>query len=423
MRIRPLLVLVLAASAATAFAQQALLCPPGSAVSGKACDVYHYHVQVFRPDTRKLFEVTGFNTFATQAACDRARDEHVRRNLAVVDYFKRVKGEQQYEPDRFGPCHCDMTREKTNPAYLPDAQRQLQIRTAEDIRLRVREKLLDSGQTSESELVRSLVFAPPTLPTIGGAKLVVLPPTSSAVAAMNSPDDLRATTAVDTRPPAAMALDLPLVDVGASTPPVSAPQTAVTAAPAPTSAPAPQPADPVLAVPPVQQATIAAPEGDSPAPAEAAAEEFITYETDRIQSVLKAASAISDEDVKSRIIEASLQRNQLLSNLRTLIEGSGERSRLAAAVRTAKSEGDHIALAEKLFGSSMSRHWAPKDAVDVVLPPMPEVDVEPERVLRDPTGRFDEQQKKRALYDMLAKSQPTDEQQLWLVTVIDTMLR
>ena len=428
MRSRPFLVLALAAGAASALAQQALLCPPGAAVTAKACEAYHYHVQMFRPDTRKFVEATGFNSFGGQAACDRAREEHVRRNLAVVDYFKRVKGEQQYEPDRFGPCHCDMTREKTNPAYLADAQRQLQVRTIEDVRLRVREKLLDAGLTSESELVRSLIAPPPTLPTLGGPKLVALPPASNAVTATNSADDLRATTAVDTRPPAAMALDLPLVDVAttASAPVEAASQPSVAAAtPAPrtaaapsTTAPTPAPAS---ATPPVQEAAIAAPEGDSPA--EGAAEEFITYETDRIQSVLKAAAAISDEDVKSKIIEASLQRNQLLSNLRTLIEGSGERSRVAAAVRAARSEADHVALAEKLFGSSMSRHWAPKDAADVVLPAPADADVEPERILRDPTGRYDEQQKKRALYDMLAKSQPTDEQQLWLVTVVDSLLR
>lgn len=432
MRIRQLLLLALAAGTANVFAQQALVCPPGTSIGGKGCDSFHYHMQIYRPDTRKFFEATALNGFATQTACERARDEHVRRNLAVVDYFKRVKNEQQYEPDRFGPCHCDMTRDKTNPAYLTDVARLQQIRTIEDIRLRVREKLLDAGLTSDNELVRGLIAQPPTLPAIGGSKLVPLPP-STAVTPLTSPDDLRATMMVDNRPPASAALDLPLVDVGvpaappavASAPAATGAQPVATTAattpaansPAPQPAPQPQPAT----APPVQEATVAAPEADA-APASTAAEEFVTYETDRIQSVLKAAAAISDENVKSKIIEASLQRNQLLSNLRTLIEGSGERSRLAAAVRAAKTEEDHVALAQKLFGSTMSAHWAPKDAADVVLPPYP-IDTEPERVLRDGTGRFDEQQKKRALYDLLAKSQPTDEQQLWLVTVLETFLR
>jgi hypothetical protein len=77
----------------------------------------------------------------------------------------------------------------------------------------------------------------------------------------------------------------------------------------------------------------------------------------------------------------------------------------------------------KLFGTSIAPEWAPKDATDVVLRPIAEVDTEPERVLRDTSGRWSDQQKKRALYVLLARSQPTDEQQLWLITVLDSFLR
>jgi hypothetical protein len=407
MRIRQLVLLVCATGALTAYSQQPLVCPPGTAVSGKACETFHYHVATFRPDTRKFFEATGVNDFATVAACERARDEHTKRNLAVVDYFKRVKGEQQYEPDRFGPCHCDMTREKTNPAFLSDAQRQMQIRTVEDIRLRVREKLLDSGLPSDSELVRSLVTPPATLPALGGSKIVALPTATKVAAPVNSPEDLRATATVDTRPASSAAFDMPLVDVDPTIRPLQNTQIAAEPLTAPASGAPPQ--------------EIVATEPD-PGAAEAA-EEFISYETDRIQRVLGAAGAISDADLKGKIIEAAVQRGQLLSNLRSLIEGSGASSRLAAAVRSAKSESDHLALAERLFGNAMGEHWGAKDAADVVLPPLPEIDAEPERVLRDTTGKFDAQQKKRALYAVLARSQPTDEQQLWLVTVIDTFLR
>jgi hypothetical protein len=92
-------------------------------------------------------------------------------------------------------------------------------------------------------------------------------------------------------------MDLPLVDV-----------TAPEAPPIPEAAPARDGGDAL------QQNT-------DPSAADAA-ESFISYETERIQSVLKASSAISDESVKSKIFEACMQRIQLLSNLRVLIVGS-----------------------------------------------------------------------------------------------------
>src|SRR5712691_10843782 len=392
--------------AAPAMAQQTLVCPPPSSASAHGCEVYHYHMQMYRPETRLFAELTGVNQFASQSACERYREAHITRNLAVVDYFKRVRNEQQYEPDRFGVCHCDMTIEKTSPAYLSDQQRLTQLRTAEDIRLRVREKLLDSGLKSDSELVRGLIAPPTPLALLGGSKLVPVAGPSPATSAANSPDDLKPTKAIDLSKPVVMALDLPLVDIAAPTAPPP-PEVAATSGP-------PTPAAGEVAGPPQS--------GDSASAADAA-ESFVSYETQRIQNVLKASAAITDETVKSKIFEACRQRIQLLSNLRTLIEGAGSHSRLAFAARTAQSESDRLALVTKLFGSSIAPEWAPKDAIDVVLQPNADVDSEPERVLRDTSGRFTDQQKKRALYVLLARSQPTDEQQLWLITVLDSFLR
>src|SRR6188508_3256058 len=113
MRIRQLIFLICVAGPLNVAAQQPLVCPPGSTVAGKACESFHYHVALFRPDNRKFSELAATNDYATQPACERAREEHMKRNLAIVDYFKRVKGDEKYEADRFGPCHCDMTRERT----------------------------------------------------------------------------------------------------------------------------------------------------------------------------------------------------------------------------------------------------------------------------------------------------------------------
>ena len=137
---------------------------------------------------------------------------------------------------------------------------------------------------------------------------------------------------------------------------------------------------------------------------------------------MKASSAIGDEDVKAQIYEACMQRIQLLSNLRTLIQTAGAKSRLADFARSAHSESERLAFVGKLFGDDMRAHWAPSDARDVIVPTTA-ADSEPERTLRDGSGKVTDQQKKHALYVFLARSQPTEEQQLWLSTVADSLLQ
>src|SRR5438128_3487947 len=116
--------LALFAPAAAAVAQP-LVCP--TTPSG-ACNVYHFHVQMFRPDTKGFADLFGINQFATQAACDHAREAEMAHNLAVVSHIKTTQNDQQYQPDRIGPCHCDMTIDKSAPNYLTDIQRIAQIR-------------------------------------------------------------------------------------------------------------------------------------------------------------------------------------------------------------------------------------------------------------------------------------------------------
>jgi hypothetical protein len=406
MRHRRLLAAAVCALAFPAAAQQPLVCPAPAAVSSRPCELFHFHLQIYRPEPKGFAEVTGVNQFASQTACERAREAHIRRNLAVVDYFKRVRNEQQYEPDRLGPCHCDLTVDKTSPAFLSDAMRTSQIRTAEDVRLRIREKLLDSGLMSDNELVRGLISPPPTLPILGGPKLVPLPAAPAAASVANSADGLRSTRLAEGAKPVELALDLPLADPAAPAAMASA-----------ESSPAPAPEGEA------SPGAEASSEPAAPPPAEEAAESFITYETQRIQNVLKASSAISDPSMKTRIFEACQDRIQLLSNLRALIEGSGVKSRLAAAARAAQSESERLALVSKLFGEAIAKPWAPADASEVILESQGAIDSDPERVLRDTAGRFNPEQKRRALYVLLARSQPTEEQQAWLITVVDSFLR
>jgi hypothetical protein len=393
---------------------QPLSCPPNPAATSRPCEVFHYHVQMFRPENRQFVELYGINQFATQGSCERARDAQLKHNLSVVDYFKRLKGDERYEPDRFGACHCDMTIEKTSSNYLTDVQRAAQLRTAEEVRLRVRERLLDQGITSDNDLVRGLIVQLPSAPVLSGPRIVPVP-ASSAVASVNAVSDLKATKAVDTnRPPALANVDLPLVEIaipeGIAASPPPPPLAEVTVA-SPAVSEAPTTAEPV-------EAPAATEESNS---VDEAAQGFISYETQRIQNVLKASSAIADENVKAKIFEACMQRIQLLSNLRGLIQGSGVRSRLAVAARTAQNEGERLGLVSKLFGRDITPHWAPKDAADVILDAKPEVENDPEKALRG--SGLSDQLKRRAFYLLLARTQPTEEQQLWLITVADAFLR
>jgi hypothetical protein len=387
---------------------------------------------MFRPDTRAFTEIYAGPSYATQAACDRAREQTVAANQKVAGFFRDVKKEERYQPDRVGTCHCDMTGEKSSATYLTPDQRALQLRMTEDIRLRVRERLFDEKIPSESELMRALYSDPPSTPALSAPKLVPMPPVTPAPV-VTVADDLKPTRTLDTTKPTVVAMDLPLVDIGAPPPPEGAPAAEGPPASSPAVAAASTPPPPVE--PPVEETRVeAAPAVEEAAPAEEAsdedqqsaeetAERFISYETQRIQNVLRASSVIADENVKTKIFEACMERIQLLSNLRLLIEGSGMRSRLATAARDAQTEAQRLALVARLFGDSVKPHWAPSDATDVVFDVESSVRSEPERALRDSTGRFTSEQKKRALYLVLAQTQPTEDQRLWLSTVVEGLLR
>jgi hypothetical protein len=415
--LRIALILAGSLAAATVAAQQTLVCPPAPA--GRPCEAFHFHVAMYRPDSKQFVELFAGTPYATQAACDRAREQHVATNTRVVEYLRAIK--QNYEADRVGPCHCDMTGDKTTTVYLSDAQRIAQLRGAEEIRLRVRERLLDHKLTSDSEIVRGLWADAPVTSLLATPKIAPLPqaPPSPILTAI---EDLKPTKIVDTIKPQVAAFNLPLVEVGTSPAPPADAAASVPPLETPVAEPtveevvAPEPA------PVTEPAPLAEPEPDLPS-AEETAESFISHETQRIQNVLRAAAVIEDEAIKSKIFEASMQRIQLLSNLRLLIEGSGVRSRLAAAARDARSESARLDFINRLFSDKVSPHWAPKDAAEVVFEIEPEIVAAPERVLRDTTGSVSVDQKKRALYLVLAQTQPAEDQRLWLTSIIEGFLR
>src|SRR3954466_8374809 len=98
----PELAFVAMLSLASAALGQKLDCPAPTAAAAHPCDAFHYHVLMYRPDSRTFAEIFAAQQYATAAGCERARATEVKDNLAIVDFFRRVRNEQQYEPDRFG---------------------------------------------------------------------------------------------------------------------------------------------------------------------------------------------------------------------------------------------------------------------------------------------------------------------------------
>ncbi len=458
-----MLLLLAFAGARAAFAQQ-LVCPTSPSVSGKACETFHFHVQMYRPDTRVFETYYGINQFASQTACDQARDAQMKGNAAIVDFYRKVQNNQQVQVDRFGPCHCDMSTERSNSYFLTDLQRATQIRMAEEIRRRVRERLLDAKLSSDSELVRGIYPLAPVNPVLNGPRLTRVPAPAPAASISNASSDLRARRLVQTAQSSSSSFDLPLAQIGVSgvaaggnstadaSPVMTATTTAAPAAAqqqpaAATSTVAPAVQQPVAAtstvVPAVQQpaaatSTVAAPpaavtasnSADSipivPSPSGSEANDpdaFIVFETQRIQGVLKAGSATTDDSTRSKILDACIQRLQVLSNLRSLIQGSGARSRVALAAISARDESGRITLVTKLFGSDVASHWATKEAAGVVMAPNPDLDNEPEKILRDSSQQFSEAQRKRALFIFLERGPATEDQQLWLIPMIEQFVQ
>ena len=229
MTLRPIFPIVLALAGAPLASAQTLVCPPSPAVASRPCDAFHYHVATYRPDTRAFAELYGINQFASQSACDRARDAAMKRNESVVAFLRQK--DTQYQVDRFGPCHCDMSVDKSSPNYLTDLQRLGQVRQEEEIRQRVRERLLDHNVPTDSELIRGLAPPPSATPLLGGAKLVPLPPAAPLTTAMNAPNDLKLTKSADSTAPTTASVDLPFVEIPIAGVAPDAPP-AVSAAPA-----------------------------------------------------------------------------------------------------------------------------------------------------------------------------------------------
>src|SRR5512133_211112 len=170
-------------ASAGAGAQTPLTCQSGAGIDPANCPVVHYHVKMYRPDTKTSVELTGVNEFASRTACEAALAAERARNAAVVDFLKKNEPRLQYQPDQFGTCHCDMTHTESSANFLDDAKRAAERRTQADVLARVRLRLIDSNALPNSELVTSLRVPPRTFDAAQWPRTVVTPAAKELAAA------------------------------------------------------------------------------------------------------------------------------------------------------------------------------------------------------------------------------------------------
>lgn len=424
-------------------ATQGMVCPNSSAADAPACRVFHYHVQMWKPDSKTFVELSGLNSFGSISSCESARMTQMKANLAVVDSIHRVDNNPSFQPDRVGTCHCDMTLVSSNPNFLTDAARASQFRAAEEVMGKVKDKLLSEKLSADTDLVRMSRPAGTAgeiswnkgLTTPDPAELARVPP------APLSADQIKDTTvATEGLRSAGGAAELTLVDVPSpsgspaarvASGAASSPSASPTASPEPTRAEPPaseQPGEVPAATTSASTAPSVGAENPLQAPRtepvvadDGAIDRFIEYETARVQAVLQANITVTDEALKRQIFAAAMQRLQLLSNLRAIIEGAEAKSRLGMAARQAINEESRLALVKKVFGASMVPHWAPREASQILVDIPGTIAADPVAVLRDSSGRYSIDEKRLALFAQLSRnSSLTPTEELWLAGVIES---
>lgn len=379
---RRLLLIALLAAASTPAAAQTLTC--ATAASGD-CTMVHYHVRYWDPRTKIALEVLGQNDFATMEACEQARLRDEARNRAALEHLFKVAPRMKTSANVYGPCHCDPTWTRGDPAFLPEATRLQLARSARSIDLAMLNLLVEHDLAPESELARRYEPAPSTFRSADWPLGVVRATAPAADHALGeTPEPLMETTIiaqapVDAEPTRLTLKEITYADVAGLT---------------------------------VTEAT------ETPA---AAGPDFLGSEIARFAALLERVDELAQKDV---VIGSCQERVQVLSNLQRLIETAGPSSRLARANRDRVADADRLRLVAELFGETVAAHWAPADpgTMDIAIPAA--IDGDPLAVLRDTGGKFDTDQRKLALYRLLAgDANLTESQEVWLASMIEKQIQ
>lgn len=403
---RTFLAFTIAIAGFPASAQAPMTCQLGSGADSAKCDVFHYHVQVYNPSKKTRVELSGVNEFASQEACAAALAVAQARNQELVKYMTQNDAREKFQADVFGPCHCDMTRSPSSPNWLDPERRIAELRMQQEIVADTRELLLDANALETSSVVTNLRLQPTSYdPALWPKALFAPDPADMQVAPAPIPEsESMATDTSDatSRGEFGAGIDLALVDV-------------------------PTPADVMVAaaIAPTYETGDEGYEQSPPVSSVDAnpADAFVAFESARVQSILQASSAIDDAAVTKQIFESSMQRLQVLSNLKIIVLAAGTSSPLASAFRALDTDEQRSALMGRLFGPTVQSHWVPADARDVIIEIPNELTGDPVAVLRESTGRYTEDQRKVALYYFLGRTPNlTPSQELWIADIMSSFL-
>jgi hypothetical protein len=145
-------------AAAAAFPQSK--CPP--LPEGTPCGHYHYHVAVWNIESRTFSDIAATLRFVSMAACDKARQEAMGENTALVGFI-RTSIDSSMSGDRFGDCHCDLTDDPSSVAFLDSRARTNQLRSQQDAAWSLRERLLSRDLPGIGDRVKNMFGPPPRL--------------------------------------------------------------------------------------------------------------------------------------------------------------------------------------------------------------------------------------------------------------------
>jgi hypothetical protein len=356
---------------------QSLLCP-GSNPAG--CPKTHFHIRIWSPETKNVTEMTGINRFASTEACELERQRQETANADAIRFLATAAPRMKTQPNRYGPCHCDMTDEPSNPLYLDTMKRVSQLRLEQQTRSELLLELFEKKLPTDSELATALSNAPSRLHPATMARTGVIPTASGSH--LLGPVQLKDTSVSGAAKDGNWQSELKLVEV----------RIARTA------------------------------EGEAPAPVAADQNAFITSETARIREIV-LTTAQGDSENKGSILQAAAERMQLLSKLGRLIESAGPQSTLATAATAATEHaGSRRSFIAMLFGPQAADHWDPADPAMMALTVPAEISADPVAVLRDTSNRFGPDQKKQALYAFLLQNPLVESDEPWLSSIAESHL-
>lgn len=354
---------------------QQLTCP-NSPASG--CAGFHYHVQAWSPEFRSSTELFGLETFASAETCYESRRLRWAANTEALQFLAAEARRMKTEPNVFGECHCDMTRDPTNPNYLDDPMRQYQVRTDMEYRNHLLAALLDRGLSSDSDLARSLGNSPSKFHGAALGRRRMIP--------AEGPDRLL-------RPEDSVLLD------------------------------------PVIPTAPgegdwyrdLQLAAVALEPPEARRTAETRQHVFIRAETSRIQEIALEASWSGDPP--SRIFRACAERMQLLSKLSRMMQSGQPDSLLAQEGQKAVYDDESMnRFVTRLFGRTAASHWSPSDPTDMSFDLPPAIGTNPAAVLQDADERYSPEERKLALYGFLVKNPLSPGEETWLRALAESWL-